>query len=408
MADRDIRQEVTDRIVAALDQGTLPWRRGWRDDARAMGLPANAATGRAYSGGNRLILLSAGLDAGHQDSRWLTFRQAQSLDGSVMKGQRGTAVEYWDTVPFWKRKDIQLEHQGKPVKIGTWPKTDHPKTIALADGREVKTEDVTVLHDGKRYTWRQAEQRLSTMFSRTHTVFNVEQCQNLSIEPLQRAPDPEFGRAANIVRGMQNDGVALHHGGNRAFYSAGRDAITMPHHDQFERHEKYAGTLLHELGHATGHSDRNNRPLENAFGSPDYAKEELVAELTSAFVAAETGIGFDDQEHASYIGSWLQALSKDKHELFRAAKAASQAADYLIARGREVEQELSVGAGQEAVVSQPSPEERALRESWAGQGVSAERQDELIASIAAKAAPGAQVGPFRVAERPSRQSDMER
>ena len=375
MADRDIRQEVTDRIVAALEQGTLPWRRGWRDDARAMGLPANASTGRAYNGGNRLILLSAGLDAGHQDSRWLTFRQAQSLGGSVMKGQRGTAVEYWDTVPFWKRKDIQLEHQGKPVKIGAWPKIDHPKTITLADGREVKTEDVTVL----RHTWRQAEQRLSTMFSKAHTVFNVEQCQNLSIEPLQRAPDPEFGRAANIVRGMQNDGVALHHGGNHAFYSIGRDAIMMPYQDQFESHEKYAGTLLHELGHATGHSDRNNRSLENAFGSPDYAKEELVAELTSAFVAAETGIGFDTLALASYIGSWLQALSKDKHELFRAAKAASQAADYLIARGREVEQDISVGTGQEA--------NRA----------------------AAKAAPGVEVGPFRAPDKPPhQQTDMER
>lgn len=411
MADRDIRKEVTERIIASLEQGVLPWRRSWRDDSRGSGLPTNASTGRTYNGGNRLILLAAGMDAGYQDNRWLTFNQAKALGGAVMKGEHGTAIEYWETRPFWKRKGIELEYQGKPVKMGPWPKTDHPKTITLADGREVNTKDVTVLHDGKRHTWRQAEQMLSTMISKVHIVFNVEQCRDLNIEQVQRSPDPEFGKARNIVRGMQEDGVALHHGGNRAFYNVGRDAITMPHHTQFDSQERYVGTLLHELGHATGHPDRNNRPLGNAFGSPDYAKEELIAELTSAFVAAETGVGFDDQDHASYIGSWLDALGKDKHEVFRAAKAASHAADYLIARGREVEKKMSVGWGQEAepVAKTITPEELALREMWTKNGVSPEKQDELIASIAAKAAPGAEVGPFRVPEKLiRRQSELER
>lgn len=413
MADRDIRKEVTDRIVAALEQGVLPWRRSWRDDGRGVGLPENASTGRTYNGGNRMILLTAGQDAGHKDNRWLTFNQAKAMGGAVEKGQHGTPIEYWETTPFWKRKGIELEHQGKPVKMGTWPKTDHPKTIALSDGREVDTKDVTVLHEGKRHTWRQAEQMLSTMISKTHTVFNVEQCRDLGIEAVQQPSEPDFGKALNIMRGMQQDGVVLNHGGNRAFYNVGRDAITMPHHSQFDSHEKYVGTLLHELGHATGHQDRNNRPLGNAFGSPDYAKEELIAELTSAFVAAETGVGFDDQDHASYIGSWLDALGKDKHEVFRAAKAASQAADYLIARGREAEKEMTVGVGREQeadLTAKPlTREERALRDLWTEKGVSPEKQDELIAGISAKAAPGAEVGPFRVAEKPpQRQSDIER
>lgn len=410
MADRDIRKEVTDRIIAALEQGVMPWRRGWRDDGRGVGLPQNAATGRTYNGGNRMILLAAGMDAGYQDNRWLTFKQAQGLGGGVQKGEHGTPIEYWETMPFWKRKGIELEYQGKPVKMGAWPKTDHPKSIALANGREVDTKDVTVLHEGKRHTWRQAEQMLSTMISKTHIVFNVGQCRDLGIEPVQQPSEPDFGKALNIMRGMQEDGVALNHGGNHAFYNVGRDAITMPHHSQFDSHEKYVGTLLHELGHATGHQDRNNRPLGNAFGSPDYAKEELIAELTSAFVAAETGVGFDDQDHASYIGSWLDALGKDKHEVFRAAKAASQAADYLIARGREVEKEMSVGRGQEAEpIAKPlTREERALRDLWTEKGVSPEKQDELIAGIAAKAAPGAEVGPFRVPEKPPRrQADLE-
>ena len=411
MADRDIRKEVTDRIVAALEQGVLPWRRSWRDDGRGVGLPENASTGRTYNGGNRMILLTAGMDAGHKDNRWLTFNQARAMGGAVEKGQRGTPIEYWETTPFWKKKGIELEHQGKPVKMGTWPKTDHPKTIALSDGRQVDTKDVTVLHEGKRHTWRQAEQMLSTMISRTHTVFNVEQCRDLGIEAVQPASEPDFGKAINIMRGMQQDGVVLNRGGNNAFYNVTRDAITMPHHTQFDSHEKYVGTLLHELGHSTGHTDRNNRPLGNAFGSPDYAKEELIAELTSAFVAAETGVGFDDQDHASYVGSWLESLGNDKHEIFRAAKAASQAADYLIARGREVEHEMSVGREQEAdLTAKPlTREERALRDLWTEKGVPPEKQDELITGIAAKAAPGVEVGPFRVPDKsPRLQSDLER
>lgn len=410
MADRDIRKEVTDRIVSSLEQGVLPWRRSWRDDSRSFGLPTNASTGRAYNGGNRLILLASGMDAGYKDNRWLTFNQAKAMGGAVEKGQHGTPIEYWETTPFWKRKGIELEHQGKPVKMGAWPKTDRPKTIALADGRTVETKDVTVLHEGKRHTWRQAEQMLSTMISKTHTVFNVEQCRDLGIEQVQQPTEPDFGRALNIMRGMQDDGVALNHGGNSAFYNVGRDAVTMPHHTQFDSHEKYVGTLLHELGHATGHQDRNNRSLGNAFGSADYAKEELIAELTSAFVAAETGVGFD-QDHASYIGSWLDALGNDKHEIFRAAKAASQAADYLIARGREVEKELTVGREQEADpgVKPMAPEERALRDLWTKKVVPPEKQNELIAGIAAKAAPGAEVGPFHVPESPPRrQSGPER
>jgi len=364
MADRDIRKDVTDRIIAALEQGTMPWRRSWKDGEPALGLPSNAATGRQYNGGNRMILMVAGMDAGYQDNRWLTFKQAQSLGGSVNKGEKGIPIEYWETLPFWKRRGVELEYEGKPVKIGNPPKTNGPKSVTLGDGREVETKDITVSFEGKRHTWRQAEQMLSTLISKTHYVFNVEQCRDLGLEPVKRLPDPEYGKARNIVQGMQDDGLRINHGGNRAFYSPGRDSVTMPHQEQFESQEKYLGILLHELGHATGHPDRNNRNLGGMFGSPDYAREELVAELTSAFVAVETGVAFNDEgllvEHASYIGAWIEKLGEDKHEIFRAANMASKAADYLIERGREVEQEKSQEKEQEA--PQLSKEERELRE----------------------------------------------
>lgn len=129
----------------------------------------------------------------------------------------------------------------------------------------------------------------------------------------------------------------------------------MPNRDQFESPEAYAGTLLHELGHATGGENRLNRPLSNGFGTAEYAREELVAELCSAFASAETGVQFDDKNHAAYIGSWLEALKGDKHVVFAAAKDASKAVDYLLEKSLavEVEQDVdrTVGALQVAPVS---------------------------------------------------------
>lgn len=356
---RDIRQEVTDRLVAAMEKGELPWRRPWRDSERAMGLPKNASTDKSYNGGNRLILLSAQMDKGYQDNRWLTFKQAQALGGSVQKGEKGTAIEYWDKLPFWRKKGIGYEHQGRPVKLDKLPTQEYPTSVHIQGGKEVPTKDMTVIDpEGKRYTWRQAEQLLSVMFCKAHTVFNVEQCKDLNIEVQNKIEDPDFGKAKHIMKGMQADGVTIKHGGNRAFYMPGRDSVTMPESAQFESHEKYIGTLLHELGHATGHPDRNNRVFGVSFGSQDYAKEELVAELTSAFVAAETGVGFEDEHHAGYLKSWLDALGNDKHELFRAAKEASKAADYLIERGREAEIGISkkgVEQEQPSIASTPTP-----------------------------------------------------
>lgn len=336
---RDIREEVTNKIIDALERGVMPWRRPWSAevDGKPFGLPQNAVTGRAYTGGNRLLLLLSAEEKGYQDNRWLTFKQAQGLGGSVMKGEKGTAIEYWEHVPFWKRRGMAYEYLDKPARLGALPAQTRPEKVRLDDGREVKTSDVTVVHDGKRYTWRQAENDLSTLVSKSHVVFNVCQCHGLNIEPLEPQPPREISGAARaLVVGMMRDGVQIAHGGSSAYYSCATDRVVVPKPEQFTEYSKYLGTLLHELGHATGHEKRLNRQLGNAFGSEAYAREELVAELASSFLAAETGIGFDDQDHAAYIGSWLEVLKKDKHEVFRAAKEASQAADYIIEKGKDI------------------------------------------------------------------------
>ena len=115
--------------------------------------------------------------------------------------------------------------------------------------------------------------------------------------------------------------------------------------------------MLHELGHATGGENRLNRPLSNGFGTSEYAREELVAELCSAFASAETGVQFDDKNHAAYIGSWLETLKGDKHAVFAAAKDASKAVDYLLEKSLGVEVEKDVGLVADEVQVDPVKEE---------------------------------------------------
>lgn len=198
---------------------------------------------------------------------------------------------------------------------------------------------------------------------------------------------------------MKKDGVRFVEAPNRAFYRSASDTISLPPRDDFKSEALFYGTALHESAHATGNEKRLNRDVgKNEFGSEGYAKEELVAEMTSAFLAAETGIPHDMEDHKAYIQSWASALKNDKNEIFRAAKLADQAANYMHDRAREVQIEKTQGQGQVQEVSKAgvlSPE-AALRETWTAQGVSAEKQDDLIQMIAAKALPGAMVGPFKV------------
>ncbi len=344
---KDLREKITERIVASLESGVMPWRKGWTNvGGVAAGLPRNAVSGRIYSGGNRLMLMMQGMDSGYADPRWLTFKQAQSLGGGVAKGEKSTPIEYWDELPFHRRRDVDITHNGALVKLGEAPEKN-AQTVKLASGLVVDTRKLVVEAGGSKYSWKQAERSLSLLFEKTSHAFNVEQCIGLSIEPTatkkERPAIEKIAAVEKIAAGMKLDGLGLGHGGDRAYYSPARDTVQMPNSDQFESPEAYAGTLLHELGHATGGENRLNRPLSNGFGTDEYAREELVAELCSAFASAETGVQFDDKNHAAYIGSWLEALKGDKHAVFAAAKDASKAVDYLLEKSLAVEIEQDAG-----------------------------------------------------------------
>lgn len=341
---KDFRQELTDKFVAALEEGKIPWQRPWNEVATPLSPPRNAISEQQYKGGNRLILTLTQMDRNYPDPRWLTFNQAKELGGSVAKGEKGMQIEFWREKPFFERKDVEVKMHGTPVQI----LSEKDGIATTAGGGQYPTSLMSVHHDGKEYGWGQAERRLNTLVAQTHTIFNVQQCKDLNIEPLAPAPEsklPMHERGELLIEGMKKDGVRFVEAPNRAFYRSASDTISLPPREHFTSEAAYYGTALHESAHATGNENRLNRNVgKNEFGSEGYAKEELVAEMTSAFLAAETGIPHDVEDHKAYIQSWTQALKNDKNEIFRAAKLADQAANYMHDKAHEAQLEKAAQA----------------------------------------------------------------
>jgi len=287
----NLYDEVTARIVAELEAGRVPWVQPWSAAACAgPSLPRNALTGRNYSGVNVLLLWGAVIANGYPTQSWLTFRQAQEAGGSVIKGERGQTVVYADRfIP------------------------EAEKAKAAASGEDAK----------------------AVPFLKRFTVFNIAQCEGLrpglALDP---APLPEREIVPVAEEVIAASGVAFRIGGPKAFYVPAADFVQVPPQPAFFEQINYYRTCLHELTHATGHAKRLARDLTNSFGTKGYAREELVAELGSAFLCAALGI-VPTVRHADYIGSWLEVLREDNRAIFRAASQASKAADWLLARHRD-------------------------------------------------------------------------
>src|SRR5579862_2960250 len=281
-------QEVTDKIIAELEAGRVPWVQPWGTTAAkaALAMPKNAATQRRYSGINVLILWRAVIEHGFAGQSWLTFRQALSLGGHVRKGEKGTTVVYAD--------------------------------------RFVPDEE-------RRRAEREGDEAEAIPFLKRFTVFNTDQCEELP-EDLATAPPPVpagliLPQAEALIAAT---GADFRIGGERAFYSPAQDFIQVPRPESYFEPINWHRTALHELGHWVGHPSRLARDLSGTFGSKLYGQEELCAEMSRAFVCASLGI-VPTVRHADYLGAWLDILKEDNRAIIRAASAASKAADYLLA-----------------------------------------------------------------------------
>jgi len=278
--------EVTAKIITQLKMGIFPWVRPWSAENAVPGLPRNAVSGRAYSGINVLILWGAVMEGGYPSQDWLTFRQALAAGGCVRKGERGQTVFYADRFTPEKERE-QVEGSANA-----------PRSIP---------------------------------FLKRFTVFNAAQCdglpEKLTTEP---APLPQrelHDQAEALIAATEAD---FRTGGTKAFYNVGADFVQVPPQPAFTHQIDYYRTALHELGHWTGYKTRLGRDQSGSFGTALYAREELCAELASAFLCAALGI-VPTVRHADYIGSWLAVLRQDNRAIFKAASQASKAADYLLA-----------------------------------------------------------------------------
>ena len=285
---RDFRREVTDSIIKLLEQGVAPWQTPWEPGA-GIEMPLNPTTKRAYRGGNALHLLALGARREYGDPRWMTYRQAQARGWQVRGGERGTHVEFWE----FPRQSASEQESNDPER-----------------GSETRTR----------------------LVHRVYTVFNARQIDGIGPHVPNRRTEFEAVQAGESI--LDHSGARIAHDQHdRAFYSRASDSIHLPPRLAFKTTADYYGTALHELAHWSGHPTRLNRASLNEsyrFGDLLYAKEELRAELASLFLAAERGIPHDPQNHAAYVGIWLQTLRDDKNEIFRAAADAQIAADFLL------------------------------------------------------------------------------
>ncbi len=286
---KDIYTEVTNRIIKALEGGLAPWVMPWNPKTPYT-LPKNGATDKCYRGVNIVLLWAAAQEQGYKQHNWMTFNQAKTLGANVRKGEKSTEIIFYRT--------INITEKVKSVVTGK---------------EEEKSVDIPMI--------------------KTFHVFNVEQIDNLpKYAPI--APLSVLQRQQRVEDTIDATRAEIYFGGNRAFYSPSEDYIQMPHVEGFRTIEDYYATILHELSHWTGHESRLHRDFRR-FDEESYAMEELVAEMSSAFLCASLGVE-GTLQHANYIASWIKLLKRHNRAIFTAAARAADASDYILG-GREEE-----------------------------------------------------------------------
>jgi antirestriction protein ArdC len=293
----NLYQVVTNQILELLEGQKLTWNKPW---VSVQGKRAhNAATKRTYSGLNQIVLSLRQTYLVVPYNGWLTFAQIQALGGRVISGESSSAIYYY--------KILYFDRDGNQVSSD--------QVQALSDS-ELKKRDLR-----KRFVLRH------------YNVFNIAQTTNLpsSFYKIEESPPYTWvqkdDKAESLVQSTK--AKIIHWASDEACYNYVNDVIFLPEREQFEGLTAYYETTLHELAHWTGHASRLNRKLQNAFRTNDYAKEELIAELCSAFLCAELGFSMGITNNAAYIQSWIEVLKEDPRYIFNAAHKAEEAATLI-------------------------------------------------------------------------------
>ena len=290
--EMDVKSQVAATIIKAMEEGVAPWQKPWSVGSLS---PINPTTNNGYKGVNRILL---GL-SGRSSNQWMTYQQASERGWQVRKGEKGTMIVKVVEVP---RKD-----SGEPQQ----------------DGELSQDRKACVL---KRYV-----------------VFNAEQIEGMPPSPQENEkPFVDVPKANAVIQAMQEKtGLVMIYGGDRAFYSPKLDEVRMPPKRAFKTEYDFFSTAFHEISHSTLHEKRLNRTnaLGKQWGDEAYSMEELRAEISAAILASETGVNahiskeavrFHNEQHASYLQSWVRAIKKNPLAIFSAAKDAEVMASYVL------------------------------------------------------------------------------
>jgi len=272
---------VTQKIIERMEQGDIPWKKPWKAQ-----LPRNLITNKPYRGVNLLLLGSQD----YQSPYWLTFKQAQEKGGHVRKGEKGSMVT------FWKILEKDLEEEDK-------------------EGKELQ------------------------FLLRYYTVFNLAQCEGIKAPPPEKVVDP-IQKCEEIVGGYKDPPAVRYNNADKACYAPMGDYVSIQPKETFRSAEDYYACFFHELAHSTGHEKRlgrfQSRDVPRPLVGDEYSKEELVAELVSAFLCAEAGIDNSQIENsAAYIQGWLKPLRNDKRLIVIASSQAAKAVRYIMGQTEE-------------------------------------------------------------------------
>lgn len=292
------RKELVDKIIQQMEKGYSPTQAPWQ---KVNTCHYNPSTGTAYRGGNQLRLKIAAFENNYCDPRWMTFKQAAADNLKIKAGSKGVLLEKWI---FSKEVDL-LDESGKPVLD--------------SNGQRIKTQ-----------------QELSSPIVNYFRVFNGSQIEGLpDFVPKPAPTNNEISKIAVVFEKSSRCPIYHETLQDRAFYSPKEDAIHLPSVERFKSSETHLSVLLHEMAHSTGHESCLNRDIQNKFGTPDYAKEELNAEFSSYFIQGDLGLSLEADEtllkdHANYIRNWISVLKNDPNELFRACANADKISSYLM------------------------------------------------------------------------------
>lgn len=274
----DKYQQLNEQLIKLLEQDLPPWRQDWRSQGYGN------LFGKPYRGVNPMLCLIDSTTHGYKSPYFVSFNQAKDKGWQVKKGSKATGILFATLVT-----KVNKEGESEDHYISRWSNVFNLNCIDDSKG-ETKIADY------------------------------------LAVKEQVNSDKP----VADLDQFIEAQSVEIVIGGDRAYYSSSKDQIHMPPFENFSSAIGYYSTVLHELAHATGHSSRMNRPLGNKFGSPEYAFEELVAEIATCMVCQDLKVEYQLENHASYLKSWISRLSEDKNAFVKAMKQAETASNYLM------------------------------------------------------------------------------